>query len=135
MSSRAKAGPSSTGGLPGGGNRLSPAVTNPKDGRGIDPCTVLTTEQVVAIGADPTTGEDESSAGLAACGWEPVEDLFSFGITLDVDRPETGGLEDTYLKCDDFAVFEPTAVGGHPAVNAEYSDSDDCSIYLGLSDA
>ncbi len=87
---------------------VSPAVTNPKDGRGLDPCTVLTTEQFVAIGADPTTGEDKNSAGLAACGWEPAKDLGRLSLTLDVDRPETGGLEDTYLKRDDFAVFEPT---------------------------
>ncbi|MGH3978252.1 MAG: DUF3558 domain-containing protein [Pseudonocardiaceae bacterium] len=116
----------------GSAERLAPTVANPVDARDVPPCEVLTPVQITALGADPATERETSSSGLTTCRW--VAEEFSVGLTLDPERPEVGGLNDTYLKRDEFVLFEPLEVAGHPAVHAERFETDDCTLYVGLAD-
>ncbi|MGH3978251.1 MAG: DUF3558 domain-containing protein [Pseudonocardiaceae bacterium] len=116
----------------GSAERLAPTVASPKDARDVPPCEVLTPEQITALGADPATERETSSSGLTTCSW--IAEDFRIDVTLDATRPEAGGLNDTYLKRDEFVVFESLEVAGHPVVRAERIETDDCTLYVGLAD-
>ena len=114
--------------------RLAPPVPHPKDACGIPACELLTPEQLTQLGVSPATATEESSSGLTTCSWESPDKHLDLSVTPDANRPQAGGLNDTYLKRSDFEVFEPTEVAGHPAVRADYADVGDCPLYVGVAD-
>jgi hypothetical protein len=112
----------------------APLVSNPKDARGITPCALLTMPQATALALDPTRAKAGSTADLMDCNWPSEKpEVSSVAVTVDTN-PGRQGLTDTYLKRNDFKMFEPLVVEGYPAVHAERVIGDDCTIYVGLSD-
>lgn len=43
-------------------------------------------------------------------------------------------MDNLYIVRDDYLVFEPTDVSGHPAIHAERSSLSGCVIYTAISD-
>lgn len=43
-------------------------------------------------------------------------------------------LDGIYLVRDDYAVFEPTEVAGHPAVQADLTTESGCTLYIAIAD-
>ncbi|MGH3804891.1 MAG: DUF3558 family protein [Pseudonocardiaceae bacterium] len=112
----------------------APPVSNPKDTSGFQPCALLTATQAADLGLDQTRAKAGSTADLVDCSWPSTQPpVSSVAMTIDTN-PTRGGLADTYLKRNDFKLFEPLLIDGYPAVRAERVLSNDCTIEVGLSD-
>ncbi len=134
VAAAALAGCTSTSGVAAPSSPSPPPVSNPKDARGVQPCTLLTAAQASSLGLDPTRAEAGATADLVDCFWPSTQlPVTSVAVTIDTN-PTRRGLTDTYLKRDTFRIFEPLVVDGYPAVRAEIEPSNDCTIYLGLSE-
>ncbi|MGI8797953.1 MAG: DUF3558 domain-containing protein [Pseudonocardia sp.] len=112
---------------------LAPPVAQPKEARGVDPCTLLTAAQLDTLGLDPTRVQRDDSAGLVGCRWPSKVFGFSVSSTLDTE-PTRKGLTSLYSRRAGYPLFEPLQIDGYPAVHAELVISEDCTIYVGLSD-
>lgn len=132
--SRAPAGPTNSE-VPANGS--APPVGDPIDPSGVaaDACGVLTPAQLDTLGL--TEGTPRQSAAGPSCYWRlAAED----GNRIDFALLEqnSGGLSDIYDQRAEYAYFEETQVGGHPAVYASEADQRDsgfCMMYVGLNDS
>lgn len=114
--------------------QIAPAVPNPKDAKGVAPCSLLNVAQADALGLDLNLANAGTTADLVDCRWPSVrQPISSLSVTVDTN-PTRRGLTDTYLKRGDFRIFEPLLVEGYPAVRAEFGPTNDCTIEVGLSD-
>jgi hypothetical protein len=123
----------STGGLPTDG---APKVGSPIDPKGFlkQPCPVFTVDQRKELGLNE--GEQVEGSFGEGCKWR------SNGggqVTVSFLEKNTRGLSAPYAnnKTGTFKYFEPTDIGGQPAVFASGDDRRDkgeCQVVVGLSD-
>jgi hypothetical protein len=98
----------------------------------VEPCDLLTVQQVTALGFRPETTEQGTGGRAGTCGWRtdpgnPAGLQINTGTTI----PALDGL---YLGRDTYAVFEPMEIAGHPAVRADLTSGDVCTIYVAVAD-
>jgi hypothetical protein len=102
------------------------------------PCTVITTDQLAAIGVPGVTGKVNPSAPGPACIWQG--EVTSSRITPGVGFPEGGeGLDTVYQRKSTYQLFEAQPdVQGYPALlasNADLRTSGDCALVVGITDS
>ncbi|GEL17722.1 hypothetical protein PA7_15590 [Pseudonocardia asaccharolytica DSM 44247 = NBRC 16224] len=110
----------------------APRVRNPKDARGIAACDLLTRAQLVDLGLQPDSARPAHSRVSKDCTWE-TDDGNVAGVLIATDAI-TSGLESTYLRRDEFAVFEPGEVAGRPSVRANLNPGPFCELWVGVAD-
>ncbi|SFA80408.1 Protein of unknown function [Amycolatopsis marina] len=118
-------------------NGSAPPVHDPVDASAAtaDACGVLTPAQLDALGL--TEGTPRQSAAGPSCYWDfAAEDANR--IDFAIVEGNSNGLSDIYDQRAEYAYFEETEVGGHPAVyasEADHRDSGVCWMYVGLNDS
>lgn len=112
-------------------------VRAPKDARGVDHCALLRPAEVRALGLDPASARPTPSndPDVAGCDWTPAGDpdnVAGFGTQVDSRNPALRGV---YIESERIAgFFEPTEVGGHPAVLIRDRPTTGCTIEVGVAD-
>ncbi|MFB9929025.1 DUF3558 domain-containing protein [Amycolatopsis halotolerans] len=101
-----------------------------------DPCSVLSDDDAKTLGlASPGKLNDITPRG---CDWQSSDpELKANGITLAPIPQNKNGLADTYSMKPSQAYFEPTEIGGYPAVFASPKDSRKtgaCAVVVGVTD-
>lgn len=119
----------------------APAVEDPVNVSAFlqHPCTTLTQEQLSRLDVSGT-GAPTTSGGIAEqvgpyCVWLAPERSASLSVGFLASNEI--GLTTVYESRDEFAYFDPTSVGGYPAVFADFDDyrnDGECSIIVGTSD-
>ncbi|GAA3436944.1 DUF3558 domain-containing protein [Kutzneria kofuensis] len=109
----------------------APKVASPKNLKGIDPCQLLTAQQLQMLGATPRSQptRDKSVWGEATCMWE--NDNVTVGLSPQTTL--TKGIEQAYLSKDNYSFFQPTTVDGYPAVLVDKQKLS-CGMFVGVSD-
>jgi hypothetical protein len=107
---------------------LAPPVENPKDLRGIDPCELLTPQQLTDLTFVEPGVKDTLPGGVESCTWQNSN--LSVGLTPDTSRE---GLEEAYRREDNFDNFEVSSVGDYPAVRTDFA-TQFCSVIVGVAD-
>lgn len=118
------------------GSGSAPQVSAPVDPSVItgDACAALDPARLDTLGL--TEGTSRQSAAGGSCYWNFAEEDAN-RIDVTVLEQNSGGLGDIYDQRSEFAYFEETEVGGHPAVYASDADqrsSGFCSLFVGLND-
>lgn len=112
-------------------------VREPKDARGVDPCGLLSAGELRFLGLDPLSVEPDlpGDVHVTGCNWSPFDDpdeLVGFSVRVDSPQPALRGV---YIRSERMAEhFEPTQVGGHPAVAVRDSSASSCSLEVGVAD-
>lgn len=101
------------------------------------PCSLITTEQLSALGIRGVTGKVNPSAPGPTCIWQG--DALSDRIVPGAGFPQGGnGLDNIYQQKADFPLFEPQPdVQGYPALLASKADlrsQGNCSLAVGVTD-
>jgi Protein of unknown function (DUF3558) len=109
-----------------------PKVASPKNLKGVDPCQLLTTQQLQALNATARSQprRDKSVWGEASCMWENDD----VTVSLSPDTTHGKGIEQTYLSKGNYSFFQPTTVDDYPAVLVD-KQSVSCGMFLGVSDS
>lgn len=108
-----------------------PPVREARSLAGIPPCQLFTQQQLVANRID-LPGRPEQSAGFPACEWRDSAYTREIKIVPDV---ENDVLSNTYARRAIFAVFEITAVAGHPAIRTkENVDGKSCDFRVAAAE-
>jgi hypothetical protein len=110
-------------------DRLSPPVENPKDLRGIDPCELLTPEQLTELTLTEPGEKDTTPWGEEGCTWS--SSILFVGFSPDTTLGE--GLDQAYRSKDSFDNFEVSSVDGYPAVRVNFA-TQLCGVIVGVSD-
>ncbi|WP_418155781.1 DUF3558 domain-containing protein [Actinoalloteichus caeruleus] len=109
---------------------LAPPVSTPLDATDIEPCALISDQEVSAMGYDAgsaRTGFENS------CTWDSTEHEGS-RATLRANT-EDGGLSWIYQIRDRYGVFDEMMVGEYPAVHAHtIEDESRCVLYTGIAD-
>jgi hypothetical protein len=119
-----------------------PRVPTPLDGSAFeqDPCTSLTPAQRDQLSLDdgrPGTGDnpEQSDDSCAYADLDPKTRLF---VYVNYYPDWSKGLSDRHQQHNngEWPFWEPTAVGGYPAVFFHYNigDPTDCNVDVGISD-
>lgn len=97
------------------------------------PCELLTSAQLASRGVTKAGTERTAPAG-PSCRWTPDDRAFGTSFSASI-LTESKGLDGFYKNRADFEVFEPTEVGGYPAVNGDLLDakSGACSTAVGVA--
>jgi Protein of unknown function (DUF3558) len=112
----------------------APPVSNPKDARDIAVCDALKPEQISQLGLNPDSRREEPMPQpfRKGCAWTAPDGSWAVGLAFDTTRQ---GLSETYLRRDNYQHFQPRAIDGYPAVDAQTSFSaEDCYTYVGIAD-
>jgi hypothetical protein len=109
-------------------DRLAPPVQNPKDLRGIDPCQLLTPQQLTELTFVEPGKTDSTPWGEQKCNWQNSN--LVIGLSPDTRRE---GLEETYRRENNFDNFEVSSVGDYPAVRVDFA-SQGCGVIVGVAD-
>lgn len=103
-------------------------MENPKDLRGVDPCGLLTTDQLTELSSGP--GEAGTSEwGEAECEW--VGSVVA--IALSPDTTFGDGLARAYRNKNRFDNFAESSIDGYPAVRVDFA-TQSCALIVGVSD-
>lgn len=115
--------------------QYAPAVSEPKDARGIAACDLITDAQLVELELRPETAEETSIPGSTrSCTWSSAVDVANpAGLELN-DDTTIPALDGLHLVRDVFFTYEPLEVAGHPAVRTDYNDFGDCTIATAIAD-
>lgn len=114
--------------------RLAPAVRQPLDARGVEPCELMTPAQLVELGLRPESAKPGTSGASLTCTWVSATDAANpAGLQINADST-LPALDGIYLVPETFAVFEPIEVAGHPAVHADDVAGPVCTIYTAIAD-
>ncbi|KOV82700.1 DUF3558 domain-containing protein [Nocardia sp. NRRL S-836] len=103
-----------------------------------DPCSVLTTDQLAALGVPGVTGKVNPTSPGPSCIWQGQ--VSSQSIAPSVGFPTgDGGLDYLYEAKDTYKLFQVLpAVQGYPAVLASAADqraSGNCAMAVGITDS
>lgn len=109
-------------------DRLAPRIENPRDLRGIDPCQLLTAQQLAELTLTEPGAKEDLPWGEQMCGWQNS----NLSIALGPDT-RGDGLEETYRRKDDFDNFAISTVDGYPAVRVNAA-TQICTVVVGLAD-
>lgn len=113
--------------------RQAPPVRDPRDARGVDACSLLTSAQLIELGFRPDTAQPGTSGSAQVCGWRSTDSGNAGGLQISIDSA-IAALDGIYLIRDTFAVFEPIEIAGHPAVHADGNAGPVCTIYTAIAD-
>ncbi|MGQ0575318.1 MAG: DUF3558 domain-containing protein [Pseudonocardia sp.] len=107
-------------------------VRDPLDARGLDPCALLTPEQLRGSGLDPGSAEPNPGRYGPGCSWQLRDGSTSAGIDLITD-PNAAKLPDFWRLRGNAVVFEIRQVAGHPAIRSDYVPNE-CDLALAIAD-
>lgn len=115
----------------------APAVEEPLDTAKLeaDPCSALSASATADLGVEGP-GTKRKSTGGVECSWNYPE-VTTGALTIAALTDSADGLNDIYAQQDRSAYFEPTEIGGYPAVLADRRDDRSngrCGLYVGVSD-
>lgn len=114
---------------PSGSDGQAPPVENPKNLQGIDPCELMTPEQLSELGVPEAGTKDESPWGEELCGWDsPV-----VSMSLSPNTTLGDGLDRAYRNKENFDEFEVSDVDGYPSVRVDFA-TQSCGLIAGISD-
>jgi hypothetical protein len=119
----------SSGSPSSGADGGAPAVENPKDLRGVDPCELLTPEQLAAFSMTGPGQKDTSEWGEAECDWKGS--VVAIGLSPDTTLGD--GLDRAYRNQNNFDNFAVSEVDGYPAVRVNFA-TQSCGLIAGVSD-
>ncbi|WP_216212141.1 DUF3558 domain-containing protein [Amycolatopsis aidingensis] len=107
----------------------------PVDGILADPCTALSDTQLSQIGLTaPGTNRDTRTG--PECVWKSAT-FQDNSVSISPMTANDNGLDGIYANEPEDEYFEPTTIGGYPAVYANVIDSrsdGDCVLWLGVTD-
>ncbi|WP_170183749.1 DUF3558 domain-containing protein [Pseudonocardia hydrocarbonoxydans] len=114
--------------------RWAPSVRSPRDARGVPPCDVLSEEQIRELGFLPDTAVESINSTTQSCGWSSAtDDTNPVGLEINSDS-NLAALDIVHNLRETFARFEPTEVGGHPAIRADDLPDNGCALYIAIAD-
>jgi Protein of unknown function (DUF3558) len=115
------------------GPTVAPRVTNPRDARGLAPCSLLTAEQQATLGLEAEAREAPLPSPIGTgCQW--TGDGNDWGVIYGFDTARNG-LDELYQRKSAFQHFEPRTIDGYPAVDAQtVFNAEDCYTYVGIAD-
>lgn len=106
---------------------LAPPIENPKDLRGVDPCQLLTPQQVADLTfTEPGTPGPGEVSGDPGCTW--VNSNLNINLQVNTDGD---GIEQAYRGAWDNS--EKSTVGDYPALRVNFSASY-CGLFVGVAD-
>jgi len=108
-------------------------VREPKDARGIDPCDLLTSEQLTGFALDPATARANPLRYGKGCVWEYRDRSTSASIGISTD-PAASKLPDIYRLRDNYGTLEILQIAGHPTLRADRALSGQCGLNLAVAD-
>lgn len=107
-------------------------VREPKDARGLDPCLLLTGDQLAGFGLDPATARSNQARYGAGCLWQYRDGSTTAGVDLTTN-PRASKLPDIYRLRDNYDVVEILQIGGHPVLRADRYATGECNLALALA--
>ncbi|TQJ03810.1 DUF3558 domain-containing protein [Amycolatopsis cihanbeyliensis] len=122
---------------PSGKQGAAPRVPNPLPVDGIlaDPCNALSAAQLSRIGLDAPGTKRETRTG-SECVWKSAA-FQDNSVSISPMTANDNGLDGIYANEPEDEYFEPTTIGGYPAVYANVIDSrsnGDCVLWVGVTD-
>jgi hypothetical protein len=122
-------GTTSDGMPPSTSDRLAPPVENPKNLRGVDPCQMMSPEQLTGLGLTEAGQKGTSLWGEETCTW--AGSMIVIGLIPDTTLGQ--GLEQAYRAKNSFDNFDESEVDGYPAVRVDFA-AELCGVIVGVSD-
>lgn len=120
----------SSGGAPSSeSDRLAPPVDDPKDLSGIDPCELLTPEQLSELTFTEPGEKDTSAWGEEHCRWNNS----NLSIRLAPETKVGEGLDQAYQSRNAFDNFAESSVDGYPAVRVDFA-TQLCRVIVGVAE-
>lgn len=119
------------------GGGLAPSVPTPLPTDAVlsNPCGALSADQVRTIGLTGPGTRDDDTTG-PSCKWKSATSEFN-SVFIAPMTANKNGLNDIYANRPKDKYFEPTTVGGYPAVYADIVDNrsgGDCVLWVGVTD-
>lgn len=108
-------------------------VREPKDVRGIDPCDLLSRDQIGSFGLDPDSARANPARYGAGCLWQYRDGSTSAEIGTATE-PNGFKLPDAYRLRENSANFEILQIAGHPAVRDDIAANGQCELGLAVAD-
>ncbi|SHE54207.1 Protein of unknown function [Streptoalloteichus hindustanus] len=93
----------------------------------MDPCQLLTPNQLRELGAAQSGKPDQAPWGETLCTWS---DAIRVTVAPDTKRR---GLTEVYLRKSSYNNFEASTVAGYPAVRADFGEIR-CNVNVGVAE-
>jgi hypothetical protein len=106
---------------------LAPLVEHPKNLRGVDPCQLVTPNQLFELGFTAPGKKGTSYWGEPDCSWPGSVVAIGFAPNT------TLGLEQAYRSKNNFDNFAPSSVDDYPAVRINFA-TQSCGLIVGVAD-
>ncbi|MGH7866576.1 MAG: DUF3558 domain-containing protein, partial [Candidatus Dormibacteraceae bacterium] len=103
-------------------------IANPKNIKGLDPCQLLTNDQLAQLGATATPTTDKTPWDETYCDWRND----NLGLALAPETTLGTGITGTYARKNNFSKFQQSNVDGYPAARIDWQDLS-CQIYVGVA--
>lgn len=112
----------------------APKVADPRDARGVSPCSALTAQQLATLGLDAGKPREAALPPPLSAGCQYAAVGNEWGVLYGFDTGRSG-LDEIYQRRSSYQHFEPRTIGGYPAVDAQtVFNADDCYSYVGVAD-
>jgi hypothetical protein len=108
-------------------------VADPKDARGIPACDLLTRDQLVELGLDPSTASPDRRLLGESCVWYYADGSTFASVSISTD-PTATKLPGMYRLHHAEPGFEILQITGHPALRFDLDPAVQCGLAVGVAD-